>query len=224
MQNKTGQKTRRLVALALFAALAYVCVMLLHIKVSFLTFDAKDAFLTVAGMCFGPVAAAILSLLVALLEFVTISSTGLYGLLMNFVASAAFSVPASWIYKRHKTMNGAVCGLLCGVVSMTGVMMLMNLLITPYFMKCDIGTVLKMIPTLLLPFNLIKAVLNAALVLVLYKPITMGLRQVHLMEGTTVPYRFGKRSAVVLTVGLLLIVLCVVLFLMVLQGNILFGN
>lgn len=224
MQSKTRQRTRRLVTLALFAALAYVCMVLFHIKVSFLTFDAKDAFLTVAGMCFGPAAAGCLSLMVALLEFLTVSDTGVYGLLMNFVASAAFSVPAAWIYRRAKTMKGAIGGLLCGVFSMTLVMMLMNLLITPYFMKCELEVVLQLIPTLLLPFNLIKAVLNAALVLVLYKPMTIGLRQVHLMEGPLTPYRFGKRSAIVLAVGFSLIVICVVLLLVVMNGHFRFGS
>jgi riboflavin transporter FmnP len=97
MKRSSQNATRRLVALALFAALAYVCTFLLHIKVLFLTFDAKDSMMAIAGMFFGPGAAAILSFLVPTLELFTIGSeTGLYGFVMNVASSLAFSVTAAY--------------------------------------------------------------------------------------------------------------------------------
>ena len=213
--------TRRMVALAMFAALAYACVFFLHIKVSFLTFDAKDAVITIAGMFFGPASAVVLSLLVALLELITISETGLYGFLMNFAGSAVFGLIASAVYRSRKTMTGAVLGLLGSVVGMTAVMLGLNLLITPLFMHTTTETVVAMIPTLLLPFNLIKAMLNASLVLVLYKPIATALRRTQLVQGAlpSSSYRMNGRSIAVLVAGVLLIAASVVLFLTVLGGT-----
>ena len=78
-----------------------------------------------------------------------------------------------------------------------------------------------MIPTLLLPFNLIKAVLNAALVLVIYKPVATALRHTRLATGGAAaqPYHFSRRSLLVLLLGLALIALSVALYLIVLDGT-----
>ncbi|MBQ7337391.1 MAG: ECF transporter S component [Clostridia bacterium] len=221
MSPRSHISTRRMVALALFAALAYVCTFFLHIKVMFLTFDAKDAFMAVAGMFFGPGAAAILSLLVATLELITMGETGLYGFIMNVISSATFTVIASLIYKHRKTLGGALFSLGTAVVGMTAVMMVMNLLITPHFMGSTVDEVAALIPTLLLPFNLTKALLNAALVLVLYKPIATALRRTRMVEGTPsqMSYRMDRRTITMLLLGVALLLISIVLFLVVLDGR-----
>lgn len=225
MKRSSRNATRRLVALALFAALAYVCTFLLHIKVLFLTFDAKDSMMAIAGMFFGPGAAAILSFLVPTLELFTIGSeTGLYGFVMNVASSLAFSVTAALIYKYRKTLGGALFALGTAIVSMTAFMMLMNLLVTPYFMGVTVSEVVNLIPTLLLPFNLTKAMLNAALVLVLYKPMATALRRTRLVAESSAPasYRLDRRTLLMLLLGVLLIALSVALFVGVLGGQIIF--
>lgn len=221
MNRNTHNVTRRMVILAIFAALAYGCTYFLHIKVMFLTFDAKDAVMAIAGMFFGPGAAAILSLLTAVLESITIGGTGIYGFLMDFVSSATFTVVASLIYKYHKTLAGALFALGTAVVSMTAVMLGMNLLITPLYMESTTADVAAMIPTLLLPFNLTKALLNAALVLILYKPVSTALRQTRMVEGMQgqATYRFDRRTITMLILGLVLIVISIVLFFVVLDGQ-----
>ena len=78
--------------MALLCALAYICEFVFRIKVSFLTFDAKDAIIAIGALAFGPVSGVAMSLVVALLELVTVSETGFYGFLMNFLSSAVFSV------------------------------------------------------------------------------------------------------------------------------------
>ena len=74
----------KMVVLSLFCAMAYIFVFVFRIKVSFLTFDAKDAIITVCSLLYGPLSGVIVSLVVSFLEFITVSDTGLYGLIMNF--------------------------------------------------------------------------------------------------------------------------------------------
>ena len=74
----------RMVMIALFCALAFAVMPLFRINVMFLTFDIKDAIITIGGLLFGPVAALVISAVTALLEFVTIGDTGVYGLLMLY--------------------------------------------------------------------------------------------------------------------------------------------
>ncbi|MBO7310290.1 MAG: ECF transporter S component [Clostridia bacterium] len=170
------QRIKRTVALAMFAALAYA-VHFVHIPVGFLNLDFKDVVITVCGMYFGPLSGIIVAIVVPLLEFITVSSTGVYGLLMNVLGSVTFVGTASLIYKFKKTLTGAVVGLVSAAFAMTAVMIGANLLITPYYMGVGLSDVATLIPTLLLPFNSVKAILNASLTLCLYKPITSVLKR-----------------------------------------------
>ena len=168
---------RRTVLIALFGALAYVLMLLVHFPVAFLTLDIKDAMIALAGLYFGPMAALILSVLVPLLELVTVSGTGLYGFVMNVLSTATFAVTASTIYKYKKSFFGAIAGLVGGVALMVGAMMLFNLLVTPHYLGVAVAEVQALIPSLLLPFNLVKGIFNASIVLLLYKPLSSVMQR-----------------------------------------------
>ena len=114
---------------------------------------------------------------------ITVSEDPLYGFVMNFIASTAFILPAAVVYHRRRTMKGAVVGLACSIVAMTGVMLLWNYIITPIYMGSTREAVAGMLLPVIMPFNLIKSVLNAALVLVLYQPLTNILRRTHLLPA-----------------------------------------
>ena len=163
---------RRIVLIALFGALSYALMLLVHFRVGFLTLDLKDAIITLAGLYFGPSAALILSVLVPLIEMVSVSDTQIYGFVMNFLGSASLSVTASLIYKYRKSFFGAIVGLCSGVAAMVATMMVFNLVVTPLYLGVAVAEVQAMIPTLLLPFNAVKGVFNASLVLLFYKPIS----------------------------------------------------
>jgi riboflavin transporter FmnP len=214
--NYTAKKynTKKLVLLAMFSALAYATMFVFRIKVSFLTFEAKDAVITIAAMSLGPLAGLVISLVVTLLEMVTVSDTGFYGWIMNFSAAAVFSTVASLFYRRIRKVWGAIVGLASAVASMTVVMLILNLVITPIYTNLPVETVMEMIPPLLLPFNLTKATLNSALVMVLYKPISTALKCAGMLPGREDAacgrYRLDRKSLAMLLAGVLLIVLCVV--------------
>ena len=204
-------RLRRLVGIALFMALAYVVMLVIHFPVSFLTLDVKDAIITLCGLCFGPLAALLSSAVVALVEMVTVSSTGPYGFLMNFLGTAAFSVTVSLIYRWKKSFMGAIFGLLSGIFAMTAVMMLFNLIVTPLYMHTDIATVRNMIPTLLLPFNLVKAVFNAALVMLLYKPISDVLQRTSFLPQSQAKFRLDLRTIVAAVVAIAFIAVSLII-------------
>ena len=73
--------------------------------------------------------------------------------------------------------------MISAVFAVTSVMMLANLLITPYYMHAPREAVVAMIPTVLLPFNLVKSTLNAAIVLLLYKPLSSVLKRFGFLRG-----------------------------------------
>ena len=218
---KRRENLLRMVVVAVFCALAYACQFVLRIHVSFLTFDAKDAIMAIGAMIFGPVWGVVMAFLVAFLEFLTLSGTGVYGFIMNFASSAAFTAICAGVYKHKRTMIGAVLGLCAAVLGTTALMMLLNLIVTPYYMTGgSVKAVVELIPTLLLPFNLTKSLMNAGLVLVLYKPVSVALKKARILKGGPDKFTFDKKTLAVLIAGLSLIAICVVIFLVVLHGNI----
>ena len=149
---------RKLVLCSMFAAMAYCVAFVFRINVSFLTFDAKDAIVCIASMILGPGAGAVISLLVATIEQVTVGDTGFWGWLMDFASTATFSVVAGYIYSKRRNISGVAIALTSSVIATVTVMMLCNLLITPIYMKVELKQVVELLPTLLLPFNLTKSV------------------------------------------------------------------
>ena len=215
---KQHTSVKKLVLLAMLAAMAYVIVSFIRIPVIlFLKYEPKDVIITIGGFLLGPMASFITSLVVSFLEMVTVSETGPIGCLMNLISTCAFSCTAALIYKRKHTLKGAVVGLTAGWFFMVIVMLLWNWLITPLYMGVDRSTVETMLVPVFLPFNLLKGGLNSAMILLLYKPLVTALRRTGLVEMHAAKSGSTKHGIYLLALGLL--ATCVVL-LLVLQGKI----
>ena len=206
VNSKRQKRIKNLTFMAVFTALAYIVALVIRFPVPpFLTLDLKDAVLAIGAMACGPISALVMTAAVALLEFFTVGDTGPYGLIMDILSSVGFAFVAALVYKYQKTFWGAIVSLVSAVVAMTSVMMVANLLVTPYYMGVSVAAVKGLIPTLLLPFNLLKALLNAGVVALLYKPLTGALGRV---MGGKKETQTGKRSArsLWMTVGSLILI------------------
>ncbi len=210
---------KRLVGIAMFSALSYGVTFVFRLPVSFLTFDAKDSVLTVAAFIYGPLAAIIMSGIAAMIEFITISGTGLYGLIMNFASSAAFSATAALIYKYRRSFSGAIISIYAASAVTVALMMCLNLLVTPYYMGVSTETVKSLIPSLLLPFNTAKVLMNSALAMLLYKPVSQAMYRARLIKGKSPSFKFNKHSVILLAVFTLTFAAAVVLFVLTKSMN-----
>ena len=174
---------RTVTSLAMLVALTYLAMLISNMlpKVSgFLQMEIKGTVIAIGGFLFGPLSAAIISIVVAFIEMFTVSDTGIIGCIMNLLAACAFACPAAFIYQKMRTRKGAVIGLTVGIIALTVTMLLWNYLITPIYMHMDRSVVAAMLPTVFLPFNLVKGGLNMGLILVLYKPVVTALRRAKL--------------------------------------------
>jgi riboflavin transporter FmnP len=175
-------------AVAMFAALSFVSVLIAKVipnVAGFLSYEPKDAVIVIAGLLYGPLTSVLISVIVSLIEMLTISSTGPYGFLMNVISTCAFAVPAAWYYQKHKTQKDAVIGLCFGVITMVVAMLLWNYIITPFYMGVSRETVAGMLMSVFLPFNLVKGGINAGLTLLLYKPVVGALRKAGLAQPSS---------------------------------------
>ncbi len=211
---------KQISVVAVFSAIAFLLTFLFKFKVSFLTFDFKDAVIAIVSLTFGSAYGVASAGIVAFLEFLSISDTGLYGLIMNFISSGTFALIIGSVYKHKRTLQGAILSAILSAVGATTVMMLANYFITPYYMGVSRSDVLALIPTLLLPFNLAKTVINAASTLILYKPLTNALKRVGVLQGkSTESHIFNKKSLILMVVALLVIVTAILFVIFYLNGG-----
>lgn len=208
---------KKMVLLAMLAALSYMVVALIRIPVVlFLSYEPKDVIITVGGFLLGPMASFVISLVVSLLEMVTISDTGPIGCLMNLLSTCSFACSAAFVYKKNRTLIGAALGLGIGSVFMTVIMLLWNWLITPLYMGVSRDVVVDLLLPAFLPFNLLKAGFNSALVIGLYKPLVNALRKTGLIDSRPGSTPSSKAGIYLISAGLL--ITCILL-LLVFQGK-----
>lgn len=215
--NERSWRLRRLTAMAMLTALAFITVALIRIPVVlFLNYEPKDVLLTIGGFLFGPIPGMVMCVIVALLEMVTVSSTGPIGMLMNCLSSCLFVGTASFIYSRKKTLSRAIIGLVAGALVMTAGMLLWNYLITPLYMETPREAIADMLVPVFLPFNLLKGALNAAFTMLLYKSASSTLRAAKLLPREETPTTVGKRLPV--TIITLVIITALILVLLMWRG------
>ena len=227
--TNNSQKVKKLTIIALFCAMSFIVSIILPIKVMFLTLDFKDTISTICGMFFGPVSGLVCATIVPFLEyFTTGSATREYGLIMNLLSSITFVGVSTLIYKYKKTIWGAIIGLVTAVFATVAVMLVANLYITPFYMGVTQDVVVDLIPKLILPFNLVKTILNAGITMLIYKPVSKVLKRMGLAKSnssvkdanTVVNSASKTRSLIVTVVSAIIIVIAFLILFLVLGGKI----
>ena len=201
-----GSKT--IATVGMLCAIAFVAKListLFPVVSGFLSFDLKDVIIVIAGFMMGPLAAIIITIIVSVIEMITISSTGFIGLIMNVLQSCAFACTASVIYRRDRSLKGAIIGLISGVLLMTALMLLWNWLITPLYMHVPRDKVVAMLVPVFLPFNLVKGGINATLAMLLYKPVVTTLRRAKLVPASSSGSRSTTKVGIIAVSAVLLI-------------------
>jgi riboflavin transporter FmnP len=173
----TSWSTKRIAITALFCAVAAICTLFLEFPilpgVTFLKYDPSAIIALVAGFAFGPATGAIVSTVSNLPHIAT--QSGIYGMVMAIIATLSLVLPASLVYKRNTTFQGALIGMGVGAVVCVACCIGANVIITPIYMGAPTQTVIDMIVPALLPFNAAKIAINCIVTALVYKPITKAI-------------------------------------------------
>lgn len=184
-KGSIGQKsisTKQLTTLGVMSALSIVLMVLIRIPfptAPFLEYDPADVPILISTFLFGPWWGLLMTVVVSVLQGITVSvSSGIIGIIMHIAATGGFVITAGLIYKRGKSIKRAVIALALGTVIQTVLMAGMNLVFTPIFMKTPLETVLAMMIPTIIPFNLIKAGVNAAITFFVYKFVSRAVSKI----------------------------------------------
>lgn len=171
--NTNVWSTRQLVTMALMCAigvlLSFVEFPLLP-GVAWLKYDASMMPAMVCGFAFGPGAGLAVGVVGAIIHGILMAD--FTGAAMNTLVVFGFVLPAALVYKRSRSYKFAVAGLALSCVGAVLMSVVGNLLLTPAWLGVPFQAVVDMIIPILVPFNLLKGLLNSVLTLIVYKSIS----------------------------------------------------
>lgn len=182
MKNIKFNSTLKTAIMAMLTALSIVSLYIIRMPLipaaPFLEYDAADIPVLIGSMLLGPVHGMIILLAVCLIQALTVSaSSGWIGFVMHFAASGIFVLVAANIYKRKKTVKSLIVALTAGSVAMVAAMIPLNLVFTGIFLGAGTQTVIQMLIPAIIPFNLLKAVINSAVTFAIFTPIAEILKK-----------------------------------------------
>lgn len=143
---------------------------------SFLSLHFSDVPALIASFAFGPVTGVLVQIFKVIIRTVISGTqTGFVGELADMLYGIAFVLPASLIYYKNRTFKGALYGMVVTLIAHLFVTSVVNYyVIIPMYVnmyKLPIDVTWEFIITLILPFNLIKNVLDLLITLLIYKRI-----------------------------------------------------
>lgn len=201
MNTKKKMTTKMITQIGMLGAIATV-LMLFEIPLpfapSFYEIDFSEVPVLIGCFSMGPLAGALIELVKIVLNFVINGTmTAGVGEAANFIIGCSICVPAGIIYKKNKTKKGAVLGLLVGTMFMTTLGCFVNAYILlptyaaafqiPIEGLIEMGTAVNgnihslftFVMFAVVPFNLLKGVLDSVIVMAVYKKISPILKLNH---------------------------------------------
>ncbi len=168
--SSRGWTAHRIAIAALFAAIAIVLSFLevpLFPPAPYLKYDPSGIVVMIAGFAFGPYLAAIVSIVMWIPHFFI----NPIGALMGMIATLSYTVPAAQIYMSKPTKKRAIGGMCVGGALSISLAILANLVFTPLYTPIAVSEVMLLIIPILLPFNLIKVIINSIVCTLIYKRV-----------------------------------------------------
>ena len=178
------QFLEKLATLSMFAAISIVLVSLIRVPMflPFLEYDPADIPILISGILYGPAAGLIITVVVSAMQTLIFSSlSGIIGFIMHVIATGGMVVICSLIFRAtdgqsRKTTMRLGTALITGSIFMILVMVPMNLLLTPIYAKMSASDIWEQFMFVgIVPFNVVKAVINSVATLLLYPIICRAI-------------------------------------------------
>ncbi|ACL69851.1 ECF transporter S component [Halothermothrix orenii] len=172
--------TNKLTAIGVLSALSLLLMVLIKFPLiptaPYLIYEPGDVPILIISFAYGPIPALIVTFILSILMALFTGLGGLFGAIMHFLATGTLTLVAGVIYKRKHNRSGAITGLLMGSVAMTVVMVIANVLLDPYFMGFTREQIIAILAPAIIPFNIVKSLLNSFITFIIYKKISYFLK------------------------------------------------
>ncbi|WP_455682199.1 ECF transporter S component [Thomasclavelia sp.] len=189
-----SEKTRKLVLMAVLSALSAVLMVFrfpLPFMPPFLSFDFAGIPELIGAFTLGPVSGIFIIVVRVFLQLALAGTNSMFtGELQSLMLSLALVLPASLIYKKSKTKQGAIKGMVVGsfmnviIAVFTNLIIIIPFYISLYGMDMKmiiemskvvnpyVDSTLKLVLLGIVPFNLIKNIIVCLITFLIYKKIS----------------------------------------------------
>ena len=162
--------TRRIALAALFTA-ASLILSFIQIPIfpaaPWLMYDPSGIVCLIAAFAFGPK----LGAAVAIISWVPRVFLDPFGAPMGMLSTCAFIIPAALVYtKGCRSRTASLAGMAIGAILSIALTCAMNLVVAPLYTAVSIADVAALIVPVLLPFNMLKMIINIVAGQALLKP------------------------------------------------------
>ncbi len=175
--------TRRLVIMALFAALSYVISMFdfpIFPATPYLKLDFGNVFIMLVAFLFGPVEGILVCIVKEILCLLGSSSNGV-GQVANTIMTSSFILIPSVVYRFKKGLKPVIVSLSVACIIGTIAALLVNrFIIFPMYMGSEAASVFNEVFLIVVSFNLIKTISVSALTVILYKRLSNFFKKMHI--------------------------------------------
>lgn len=165
---------KKIAILSVLAAISIILVYFIRIPlfVSFLEYDPSDIPILIGALAFGPSYGFILTIVVSFVQAITVSAaSGIIGAVMHIFATGTLVIVSSYIYKRLNNSYALILSFVFAIIANIISMVIWNLVFTPIFLGVPISEVLDLMLVAIVPFNLVRGVINCTITFIVYKSI-----------------------------------------------------
>lgn len=172
----------KLVATAMMCALAVVMMLIVRFSLlpnaKFLEYDMGDIPVILSTMLINTPAGFIVLFFVSLIQSLTVSAASSWqGFIMHMCSTGCYIIILRFFTYKNDSFKRLVSGLVTATVALTIIMIPLNLIFTPMYLKVPVEAVEQLLLPAIIPFNLIKGVLNSIIIILIYKPINSILKK-----------------------------------------------
>jgi riboflavin transporter FmnP len=174
--NTKKVEFRKIITSGILCALSLALVSILRFPIipaaPYLIYEPGDIPIIIASFVLGPIYALGMTAVVSALQALIFNpNDGPFGFFMHVLSTGTLVLTASLIYNKYRSDVGSIIAVLVGTITMTIVMAAANLVLSPIFYGLPREVVMGLLPTAIIPFNLLKAGINSVATIIIYKAL-----------------------------------------------------
>ncbi|MBR3768495.1 MAG: ECF transporter S component [Clostridia bacterium] len=176
MQKKANLSVQKIVATGMMSALAVVLMLVVRFSIlpgaKFLEYDMGDIPVIFSSLFLGTPSSLFVLVLVSLIQSLTVSAASSWqGFVMHLLSTGCYILILKLFTHKKDSLKYLIAGVCCATVALTLIMIPLNLIFTPLYLNTTVEAVLELMLPAIIPFNLLKGVINSIITVLMYHPL-----------------------------------------------------
>lgn len=187
MERTSKKNIIRLVLTAMMAALSIVFMFIVRFSLlpgaKFLEYDMGDIPVILSTLFLGTPAGAFVLIFVSLIQSLTVSAASSWqGFVMHVLSTGAYVIILKLLTRKNDSQMRLVISASVATIALTAVMIPLNMIFTPLYLKVPLEAVMELMLPAIIPFNFLKGVINSLIIILLYRPLKEILTKTNMLN------------------------------------------